>query len=293
MLQFLTSHTRGERSSRISPYTLPLPLDDLSVTHQHAETPTQRMLIENAMVGPMGELTVLIQTFLSGEPSDYVSGAREICLRAAASESHALEASAVLSDHIRSVPVPECLRGVHLWALMLRYCPSDSFVEKTSDDAFIRPIKEICLAWNCDPRMRSRLSEVIAGAAYAFPANPRFRALWGCIKNEGDPAEGIRFSNPLFFLPDTQRFWQHGPDAGLVDDTMLHVDVMQRLVVSCELAGKRARRLSELLDTDSVEHGEQTLKTLCDKCIRSRSFVQSRGATPRAHICEDVVPYSP
>ncbi|EJD38600.1 hypothetical protein AURDEDRAFT_172370 [Auricularia subglabra TFB-10046 SS5] len=264
MRKILSFSARDRRVAGSVYHTLSSSSDARSTSPQDANIAAQPVLVAQrpaqTLASP-GELRRLIRHLIVDDEPDYVETAREICVRTFAGESLAQEAAAVILDYISAPNVLVCLRAIQLWAIMLRYCPSKRFVRETSRDAYLESIKRIYEAPDTDQRVRSRLSEVISGAVDTFPAILTFRALWRSMKRPEDPEEGVRFSNPLFFLPNTHRAFV-GPDV----DPLAHVDLLQRLVVSCELAESRARDLNRILNTEDLYIG----------CIVSRTFIQSQ-----------------
>ncbi|EJD50397.1 hypothetical protein AURDEDRAFT_150156, partial [Auricularia subglabra TFB-10046 SS5] len=236
------------------------------------ERPQSMMFNELPIVGRHGELTRLIESISSDNVPEYVAAVREICLRTTASDAAAREASIALYNQLSRVPVSLSLRAIRLWALMLRYCSSEKFLHKTSRKDWLGAVKVICLSQDQHQAARSRAYEVVAGARHAFPTNPGFRDLWLRVRREVDPEEGIPFTNPLFSLPNTQSKF----DADLAADPEGHATVMQRLVVSCELARDRARRLNELLDIGALDDTAEVIIDVHDKCVASRDFIQSQ-----------------
>ncbi|EJD38949.1 hypothetical protein AURDEDRAFT_171936 [Auricularia subglabra TFB-10046 SS5] len=101
---------------------------------------------------------------------------------------------------------------------------------------------------------------------------------------------GIQFANPLYFLQNTQRYKDRGSNYDAGDDPLLDVHIMQRLVVSCELAGRRARRLNELLDAEAsnVEDAKLPWATaIADRSASSPEAREDNECNEGAHTFEE------
>jgi hypothetical protein len=129
----------------------------------------------------------------------------ELCDRVYASQDGAKEAAKALRHEFKYAEKASAqLSAARLWAILLRNT-NDFFIKETQSRKFVDTLEEVIQSHSVSPVVQERLVQVLGGAAYQFPGDPKhgFRALWKKVKPPGRPDEGMPFDpqDPMFIPP--------------------------------------------------------------------------------------------
>lgn len=154
----------------------------------------------------------------SASSSENWSLALHICEAVSQNETNAKEAAKALRKTLKwGDPGPQ-LSAARLWAIMLRN-PSPYFIAEATSTKFLSAIEEVITKPTTTPVVKTRVLDVLMGAAHAYPGPTHgngplgtfgrdkgggYSALWRKVKPPGYPDEGIPFdtSDPMFIPPD-------------------------------------------------------------------------------------------
>ncbi|KZT36257.1 hypothetical protein SISSUDRAFT_1121095 [Sistotremastrum suecicum HHB10207 ss-3] len=228
----------------------------------------------------------------SAKSSEDWSVALHICEVASASEANAKEAAKALRKTLKwGDPGPQ-LSAARLWAIMLRN-PSPLFLAEATSSKFLSAVEDVVTKSTTTPVVKSRVLEVLAGAAYAYPGSSQggnvlgaltrdkdsgYGTLWRKLKPPGAPDEGLPFdTSDSMFNPPTPTVTQNAePDSYPIPAKPSREEHRRRSVEMPTRPAATRRDISRLSNHGLVPRHED-IRRIFEECEMAKVNAQVLG----------------